>query len=159
MYNAASRCIRGTFAAPFRPTKLQRDFHKARRRAENTPMIRRAARGRRRRGWRGAAKWKGNFAIHAMKTHGVSYLFPLSLSLFLSRPRLGRTAIPSAYQKAKKSWQLAVYDQFCEVYVSLGKQASSGISNNVPLEIERYTIDRKLKIRSYQIQVSEKRDF
>lgn len=102
-YNAASRRIRGTFAAPFRPTKLQRDFHKAQRRAENMPVIRRVAKrggGRR----CGATKWKGNFAIHAVKTHGVSYLFPLS------RPRLGRAAIPFAYQKAKKSWQLAVYD-------------------------------------------------
>jgi len=72
-YDAASRRIRGTFAAPFCPTKLQRDFHKAQRRAENTLVIRWVARGRR----RGAAKWKGNFAIHAVKTHGVSYLFPL----------------------------------------------------------------------------------
>lgn len=52
-----------------------------------------------------AAKWKRNFAIRAVKTHGVSYLFPLS------RPRLDRVTFPSAYQKAEKSWQLAVYDQ------------------------------------------------
>lgn len=133
-YNAASRRIRGTFAAPFRPTKLQRDFHKAQGRAASTPVIRRVAKRRRCGGWRGAAKWKRNFAIRAVKTHGVSYLFPLSLF----RPRPGRAAIPSAYQKAKKSWQLAVYDQFNQVYVSLASREVE-VSNNL-LKL-RYTIE------------------
>lgn len=72
-HDAASRRIRGTFPAPFRPAKLQRDFHKAQRRAENTPMIRGVARAREEE--RGAARWKETSLSHAVKTHDVSYLF------------------------------------------------------------------------------------
>lgn len=52
----------------------------------------------------GAAKWKGNFAIRVMKTHGMSYLFLLSASvaiLFKNRKNLPN------------------YDQFYKVCVSL----------------------------------------
>lgn len=125
-YDAASRRIRGTFAAPFRPTKLQRDFHKAQRRAENTPVIRGAARAGGAESSEMEEKLRYPCRENSRRELSLSSLF---------RPRLGRAAIPSAYQKAKKSWQLAVYDHFYEVYVSLASRKVE-VSNSVSLEIK-----------------------
>lgn len=94
--------FRASFAALFRSTKLRRDFHKAQRRAENSPVIR-EWQGERK-GWYGATKWKGNFAIHVVKTHGMSYLFLLSVSVAI-------------LSKNRKNFQN--YDQFYKVCVSL----------------------------------------
>lgn len=76
----------------FARLKLQRDFHKTQRRAENMPVICRdgAERGEgEEKARRGATKWKGNFAIHAVKTHGAE----LSLSSLSVSPRPHRDSL------------------------------------------------------------------
>jgi len=106
-YDAASRRIRGTFAAPFCPTKLQRDFHKAQRRAENTLVIR----------WGGEGETTRSSEMEGKLRYPCRENSRRELSLSSLAPRF-----PSRIKKRKKSWRLAVYDQFYEVYVSLARK-------------------------------------
>lgn len=113
--------FRATFAALFRSTKLRRDFHKAQCRTENSPVIREWQ--RKRKGWYGAAKWKGNFAIHIVKTHGMSY--PLS-SLDLGRDSLQES------QKFSKLWSI-LQSLYIVIYIVVSKKAGW---SNISLKIE-----------------------
>lgn len=117
--DAASRRIHGTFAAPFRPTKLQRDFHKAQRRvgprehAGDSRAAREGSvrRGGARRGEREAAKWKRNFAIRRENSWRELSLSSLDFAI--------APTIFSAYvEKHGRSSEL-VFHQFREAYVSL----------------------------------------
>lgn len=104
--DAASRRIHGTFAAPFRPTKLQRDFHKAQRRvgprehagdsrAAREESVRRGASGGEGRGGGSAKQRNGRETLlSAVKTHGVSYLF--LLSILRSRLQFSRLTLRNA---------------------------------------------------------------
>lgn len=97
VYDVANRHIRGTFAAPFRPTKLQRDFHKAQRRAETHAGD---LQDEGKMTWRMAqsSEMEGKLRYPCREnSRGVSYLFPLSLGLASVTPRF-----PPSTKKAKK---------------------------------------------------------
>jgi len=131
VYDVANRRIRGTFAAPFRPTKLQQDFHKAQRRAE-THAGDLQGEGKTTRRMARSSEMEGKLRYPCREnSRGVSYLFPLFLGLVSVTPQFPP-------KKRKKSWQLAVYDQFYEVYVSLACRKVEVSNNHLKL---RYTIE------------------
>lgn len=87
--------FRATFAALFRLTKLQRDFHKAQRRAENKPVIR-EWQGERK-GWSRSSEMEGKLCYprHENSRHELS----------LSSLGLGRDSLQES-QRSSELWSI-----------------------------------------------------